>query len=483
MALYAGLVRVAAYLLLLPLAHGEKVFSICLGEQPNSPTRAERALGVQTAMKVACTKEYTFEELCQIDFNVITYPQVGTLALNAFQRQPGDDAGFINHGLKPGDTGFLVCHGEPVVEVWDASSEPAEVTTVQFLEQRRRSMSTGNKNHPAVLPASCWGEFFSMEDIIGGKVFEIRKAILEDAGCHDGPFVCSCCHRRGWSPYIRGGKKAALLADADHGRGDDDKKGCTTDLASFSRLPPEDIAEKFQVFSLSNASSSCSLHGKGRHGCWAGDPAERAAGPVLYEKITTRFVAGDAEGRLEVVGHGDGEALRLDAAAARFSLLRADGTEVALDGGVCVQNRGRDLQPLRAGADQEAPGTALLQGEKYAQTPAATDAARLSAENEWLWKKLQELKGIHQAPAAPAVPAQAPAAVQPAQVASAPPAAAAAQPAAAPAAAPAAPAAAPVPPALPPPVTHVTAPPKVWVLPESVPLTAMMTDGTLTVNG
>ena len=25
-------------------------------------------------------------------------------------------------------------------------------------------MSTGNKNHPAVLPASCWGEFFSMED-------------------------------------------------------------------------------------------------------------------------------------------------------------------------------------------------------------------------------------------------------------------------------------------------------------------------------
>lgn len=481
MALYAGLVRVAAALLLLPLAHGEKVFSICLGEQPKPPTRAERALGVQTAMKVACTKEYTFEELCQIDFNVITYPQVGTLALNAFQRKPGDDAGFINHGLKPGDTGFLVCHGEPVVEVWDASSKPAEVTTVQFLEQRRRSMSTAEKNHPAVLPASCWGEFFTMEDIIGGKVFEIRKAILEDAGCHDGPFVCSCCHRRGWSPYIRGGKQAALLADAD-GRGDADK-GCTTDLAAFSRLPPEDIVEKFQVFSLSNASASaCSLHGKGRHGCWAGDPAERA-GPVFYEKITTRFVAGDAEGRLEVVGHGDGEALRLDAAAARFSLLRADGTEVALDGNTCVQNRGRDLQPFDAGADREAPVTALLQGEKYAQTPAtpAADAERLAAENDWLWKKLRELKGIHQAPAAPAQPAQAnAAAAPPAPVASALPPVAPVQPvvqAAAPA-----PALAPVPPPTPPPVTHVTAPPNVWVLPPSVPLTAMMTEGTFTVN-
>jgi len=69
------------------VAHGQRVWYLCSGDQFRAPTPEEEANEVQSANGMTCTPEYTFQQLCCLDYpNIMTQmTRTGVMELAAAQ--------------------------------------------------------------------------------------------------------------------------------------------------------------------------------------------------------------------------------------------------------------------------------------------------------------------------------------------------------------------------------------------------------------
>eukprot|EP00747_Dinoflagellata_sp_TGD_P099493 gnl/TRDRNA2_/TRDRNA2_167762_c0_seq2.p1 gnl/TRDRNA2_/TRDRNA2_167762_c0~~gnl/TRDRNA2_/TRDRNA2_167762_c0_seq2.p1 ORF type:complete len:450 (-),score=90.13 gnl/TRDRNA2_/TRDRNA2_167762_c0_seq2:136-1485(-) len=392
-------------LLLAPVG-STRVWKMCQGAKPSDPTPAERALKVASATTMCCTQEFSFPELCKLDFGALEFPDCGAMTLNAFQRRPGAAAGAMESEvpIEAGQQVFLICTGEAVGEVAAEGSAPPAVALFSDTEQIR---STGLQpaQAPVLLPQKCVGKFFTWEEIVLGEVFKVREMVLTNAGA-TGPFKCPCPYEKGYptaedpvqtppAAAVAGPPAAVAGGDAGPAGGSSSSAGlfaqgvlrgqskkavvpskasscALTNLASISHLAPREVLSRFKAFGFTNATKP-PAHSDATFGCWASAQANRDAERSTYTKIVPRYVSRDGPGRLEIAGHGRRQVLLIDSNVGTATLTNRAGEEVHLNAhNICVEDHSSELVPTKLDAD----ASSMLQDHQPtppagAQAPAA----------------------------------------------------------------------------------------------------------------
>jgi len=147
---------------------------MCKGDAPQPADAVEMKEGIVTSTQYCCTPEYSFPELCQIDFaklneNSPEFSDCGGLDMDIARNQPGDFEGSFNsNGLS---SGVVICTSG------SAALEIAE-------EDTAGSLHNGDL---LTVQSTCFGNMFSFAEIQDLDMLRVRIEYLRANGVERPP--------------------------------------------------------------------------------------------------------------------------------------------------------------------------------------------------------------------------------------------------------------------------------------------------------